>query len=132
MNKCPKNPSNTDKKQKMIALGKQSENDNTVSMRLVEFKQEDCRDALARLLIIDELPFKFVDNPGFRGFMSVAQPQFKIPSRVTMAKDCMLLFRGEKTLLKSFLEQNYQMVSLTTDAWTSIQNMNYMCDCPFY
>ncbi|CAK8538383.1 unnamed protein product [Lathyrus sativus] len=57
-------------------------------------------------------------------FMKEAQPRFKIPSRVTVARDYLCLYFDEKEKLKSMLSANKQMVSLTTDTWTSIQNMN--------
>ncbi|KAK2415525.1 zinc finger BED domain-containing protein RICESLEEPER [Trifolium repens] len=125
---CPKNPNRViDKAQKTIVLGKQVEGDNNVSFKLVEFNQQECRLELAKMIIIDELPFKHVEGVGFKRFMSRAQPRLKIPSRVTIARDCMQLYKEEKVILRSLLSLNHQMVSLTTDTWTSIQNMNYMC-----
>jgi hypothetical protein len=82
--------------------------------------------ALAKMVIIDELPFKYVENEGFKMFMSEAQPRFKVPSRVFVARDCLSLYFDEKEKLICILSANKQMVSLTTDTWTSIQNMNYM------
>lgn len=84
------------------------------------------------MIIIDELPFKYVENDGFNMFMKEAQPRFKIPSRVTFARDCLRLYFDEKEKLKYMLFVNSQMVSLTTDTWTSIQNMNYMCVTTHY
>lgn len=128
IDKCAKNPNKqSDKRQKTIALRKGNEGEGTVTMKLVEFKQDESRLGLAKMVIIDELPFKFVENTGFRAFMSMAQSRFKVPSRVTIAKDCMQVYREERELLRSLLELNHQMVSFTTDTWTSIQNMNYMC-----
>jgi hypothetical protein len=120
---CTKNPHReSNKKQKTIALGKGSEDDpNYVSFKLVEFSQELTRLALAKMIVIDELPFKHVENEGFRHFVSVACPRFKVPCRVNVAKDCMLLYNDEKVKLKKRLSANKQMVSLTTDCWTSIQ-----------
>ncbi|KAG5629863.1 hypothetical protein H5410_001580, partial [Solanum commersonii] len=43
----------------------------------------ECRKALCRMVILDELPFKFVENKGFKQFMKVAQPCLYIPSRTT-------------------------------------------------
>ncbi|CAK8565823.1 unnamed protein product [Lathyrus sativus] len=131
---CLKNPNRVvDKKQKTIAIGKESEDDpNSVSLKLVDFNQERIRLTLAKMIIIDELPFKYVENEGFNMFMKEAQPRFKIPSRVTVARDCLCLYFDEKEKLKSMLSANKQMVSLTTDTWTSIQNMNYMCVTAHY
>ncbi|KZV39550.1 zinc finger BED domain-containing protein RICESLEEPER 2-like [Dorcoceras hygrometricum] len=92
-----------------------------------KFDQDACRKALARMIVIDELPFKFVEGEGFRSFMAMVCPRFIIPSRWTVARDCVDLYTSEKKNLKSLLNKSSQRVCLTTDTWTSIQNINYMC-----
>ena len=102
-------------------------------MKLVDFNQEQTLIALAKMIIIEELAFKFVENERFRKFMEDAQPKFKIPSCVsTIARYFMHVFDDEKEKLKHVLFANQQMVSLTTDTWMSIQNMNYMCVIAHY
>lgn len=44
------------------------------------------------MLVIDEFPFKFVENVGFKGFISATQPRFKIPTSKIIARNCMQLF----------------------------------------
>ncbi|GJX89123.1 zinc finger BED domain-containing protein RICESLEEPER 2-like protein [Tanacetum coccineum] len=44
------------------------------------------------MIILDELPFKTVEHEGFRDFVNMLQPQFQIPSRATITRDCMDLF----------------------------------------
>ncbi|XP_028806181.1 zinc finger BED domain-containing protein RICESLEEPER 3-like [Neltuma alba] len=61
-----------------------------------KFDQDATRKALSCMIIIDELPFKFVDGDGFRQFMAIAQPRFKIPSRWTVAPDCFGIYIDEK------------------------------------
>jgi len=131
---CKKNPhKQVDKKQKIIVFGSDSESDrNKVSMKLVDFNQEQTLIALAKMIIIEELAFKFVENERFRKFMEDAQPKFKIPSRVTIVRYCMHVFNDEKEKLKRVSSANKQMVLLTMDIWTSIQNMNYMCMTTHY
>lgn len=90
-------------------------------MKLVDFNQEETLIALVKMIIIDELAFKFVENEGFRKFMEDAQPKFII------TRYCMHVFNDENEKLMHVLFANKQMFSLTTDIWTSIQNMNYMC-----
>jgi len=101
-------------------------------MKLVDFNQDQTIIALSKMIIIDEIAFKFVENEGFRKFMEDAQPKFKIPSRVTTARYCMHVFNDEKEKLKHVLSANKQMVSLTMDTLTSIQNMNYKCVTTHY
>lgn len=50
---------------------------------------------------------------------------FKIPSRWTIARDCLKEYKEEGSKLKHILKD--QIVSITTDTWTSVQNVNYMC-----
>ena len=59
--------------------------------------------------------------------MSVYCPRFKISSRWTVNKDCISLYLEERLKLKNFLKEHYQRVNLTTDSWTSIQRLNYIC-----
>uniref|UniRef100_A0A803N4L0 Transposase n=1 Tax=Chenopodium quinoa TaxID=63459 RepID=A0A803N4L0_CHEQI len=86
----------------------------------------DVREALVHMIIVDELPFKHVEKPGFRHFVQVACPQFHIPSRVTIARDCLELYYSEKEKLREIFK-TCQRISVTTDTWTSIQRINYMC-----
>ncbi|XP_074568451.1 zinc finger BED domain-containing protein RICESLEEPER 2-like [Curcuma longa] len=92
-----------------------------------KFDQDASRKALARMIIMDELPFKFVESEGFRTFMTMVCPKFRIPSRWTVARDCIELYTVEKEKLKTLLHDSTQRVSLTIDTWTSIQTINYMC-----
>ncbi|XP_050876751.1 zinc finger BED domain-containing protein RICESLEEPER 1-like [Lathyrus oleraceus] len=70
----------------------------------VHFDAETCRKALARMIIIDELPFKFVEGEGFLHFMSVVQPKLSIPSRITIARDCWDLSDHRKKIEKCLEE----------------------------
>ncbi|KAF7802276.1 zinc finger BED domain-containing protein RICESLEEPER 2-like [Senna tora] len=92
-NECPSNPNRTvDKKQKKLGIEKkpeEEEDDGLVKLKVLEFNQEECRIALAKIIIMNELPFIFVENPGFRGLVYLLQPQFQIPSRMTVYRDCM-------------------------------------------
>ena len=56
--------------------------------------------------------------------MNRAVPFWKIPSRKKIAKDVHKLYEGEKKKLMDQLKG--RRVCLTTDTWTSIQNINYM------
>ncbi|KAH9711305.1 BED-type domain-containing protein [Citrus sinensis] len=91
-----------------------------------EWSQDACRRAVTKMIIMGELPLSFVDNKGFRHFCSVAIPQFVMPSRRTVGRDVMDLFLEEKIMLTSLICNNKQRVSLTTDLWTSVQNMSYI------
>ena len=76
---------------------------------------------------MDELPFRFVEREGFRAFCRVLQPLFKLITRNTLAKDCVDVYAIEKTKMRNLLKKSNQRVCLTTDSWTSLQNLSYMC-----
>ncbi|KAH9668894.1 BED-type domain-containing protein [Citrus sinensis] len=48
------------------------------------FSQEACRRATMKMIVLDELPFSIVENPGFRHFCSVAAPRYLLSSRRTI------------------------------------------------
>ena len=80
-----------------------------------------------RMIIKDELPFKFVEHESFRNFCSVMQPNFKKVSRNTVARECVTLYSNEKMKLKNLFKKSNQRLCLTIDTWTSFQNVSFMC-----
>ncbi|KAJ9551947.1 hypothetical protein OSB04_015992 [Centaurea solstitialis] len=95
------------------------------SLATHSFSQENCRLALGRMYIKDNKPFSVVDDEGLREFAWELNPLFKFPSRWTVARDCLSIYKKEAKRLKDLLKG--QTVSLTTDTWSSVQNFNYMC-----
>ncbi|MFQ6634635.1 hypothetical protein Gotur_010916, partial [Gossypium turneri] len=73
------------------------------------------------MIVIDELPFKFVESEGFKKFMFVACPRFHIHSRTTMTRDVYQLYLNERVKIKQLLRSSCSRVYLTTDTWTSLQ-----------
>lgn len=59
--------------------------------------------------------------------MNRIQPKFLIPSRNTLRHDCYDLYMEEKSKLKKYFSETSPRVCLTTDTWTSCQNLSYMC-----
>ncbi|TXG57250.1 hypothetical protein EZV62_018563 [Acer yangbiense] len=52
------------------------------------------------MIVIDELPFSFVEGKGFREFIRNACPRFDIPSQRTVTRDVLQLYVDEKAMLK--------------------------------
>jgi hypothetical protein len=90
------------------------------------FDKKACRSALSVFVVLDEQPFSAVEGEGFKFYSKVMQPQFTIPSRRTVDRDCFQLYLDEKQKLKAFFKSDCNRVALTTDCWTSIQNLNYL------
>uniref|UniRef100_A0A7N1A947 BED-type domain-containing protein n=1 Tax=Kalanchoe fedtschenkoi TaxID=63787 RepID=A0A7N1A947_KALFE len=130
---CQKNPLNLSKDAQKTLLEFHSndllgEGERKMSvLRTWRFDQDATRKALARMVIIDELPFRFVEGEGFKLFVQVACPTFSIPSRITVARDCYQIYLDEAVKMRKFLKEASQRVCLTTDTWTSNQNINYLC-----
>jgi hypothetical protein len=76
------------------------------------------------MVIVDEMPFNVVEGEGFREYSKTLEPRFELPSRFTVARDCMKIYLEEKTRLKKIL--NGHRICLTTGTWTSNQNLNYI------
>ena len=74
------------------------------------------RKVLAKMIILDELPFRFVENQVFRKFCNVFQPNFNIPSRFTVAKDVSRIYFEENDKLRNAMRGC--RLCLTTDMWT--------------
>jgi hypothetical protein len=49
---------------------------------------------------------------------------FNSPRCITQQKDCIKLYEEEKLKLKAYLRG--KRICITTDTWTSLQNLNYM------
>uniref|UniRef100_A0A1U7XB00 Zinc finger BED domain-containing protein RICESLEEPER 2-like n=1 Tax=Nicotiana sylvestris TaxID=4096 RepID=A0A1U7XB00_NICSY len=129
--KCPTNPYKAEGSQTTLGFQPQGLTGD-VSVIPWKFDQEACRRALARMIIKDELPFISVEKDGFRDFVRSLQPLFHIPSRTTMTRDCLEIYHEARLALKSILKESKQRICITTDTWTSIQRINYMCVTAHY
>lgn len=65
------------------------------------------------MVIVNELPFKHVGGIGFKEVMCAACPQFRMPSRWTVSRDCYQLYLDERTKLKNLLRHNSSRICLT-------------------
>ncbi|XVF72294.1 hypothetical protein PTKIN_Ptkin12aG0108700 [Pterospermum kingtungense] len=77
--------------------------------------------------VMDELPFKFVELKGFKHFVSVIYPRFKVLSRWVVGRDIYELYVEEKKKQKMFLKSDCNRMCLTANCWTSLQRVNYLC-----
>ncbi|CAN1807746.1 Putative AC transposase [Linum perenne] len=118
---------------KQATLSFQPSSSEISSSKVWIFNQRACVVALAEMIIIDELPFRFVEHTGFIRFVVVSCPDFRIPSRKTIRLECVKIFLHAKARLKEFFKESCAgRVSITTDTWTSVQNLNYMCITAHY
>ncbi|XP_019169717.1 PREDICTED: zinc finger BED domain-containing protein RICESLEEPER 2-like [Ipomoea nil] len=127
---CLKNPHSKETRQSLLtfqAVTSLTDGQPTVGeIGTWVFNQESIRRALVEMIIIDELPFRFVEGIGFRRFIAIACPRFIVPSRWTISRDNLVVYDDERLKLKQLLRGSSHRVSITTDSWTSIQRINYM------
>ncbi|GMJ02868.1 DAYSLEEPER [Hibiscus trionum] len=123
---CLKKPrgSTFDSKQSELTFAKFGLESET-SFSTWKFDEDSIRKALIHMIIVDELPFRIVEEEGFKLFLSKACPRFHLPSRFTIRKDCLDLFNSMKILMKNSFGQDTSRICLTTDTWTSLQRVSY-------
>ncbi|KAH0695242.1 hypothetical protein KY285_022339 [Solanum tuberosum] len=103
---CLKFPRDTvDKGQNLINFLPSSTGAKEGVISTWKFDQAQSRRALAKMIIVDELPFNFVEKEGFKNFMRVTVPQFHNPSRRTVTRDCYELYLEERQLLKKVFKE---------------------------
>lgn len=91
-----------------------------------KWNKKRCDDRCIEMVIKDELPFRFVEKEGFRALCKELEPNWTPLTRKQVAKGVLDKYNVEKALLLSQLKASDTRVSVTTDTWTSIQNINYM------
>jgi hypothetical protein len=130
---CKKYPSRFDETQSKLSFEAKREGQAAVgegssdNLVIEKFNASKIMAGLSRMIIVDELPFRFVEGEGFKDFMKTVEPRFSFPSRFTMMRDCFKFFMSEKEKLRAMFLTSSVRVCLTTDCWTSIHNLNYMC-----
>ncbi|KAL4298123.1 hypothetical protein GQ457_12G015520 [Hibiscus cannabinus] len=131
--RCKRFPANLNRKQKLVNFESKTIASPGGTSKIVQvptcwqFDQDNCRKALAMMLIVDELSFVFVEHEGFRYFCKQLCPKFVPPSRKTVTRYCYSIFIEERSKLKDIFSKLSSRVCLTTDTWTSGQNLGYMC-----
>ncbi|XP_062005944.1 zinc finger BED domain-containing protein RICESLEEPER 2-like [Rosa rugosa] len=117
---CRYYPPNISKTQRVLVGDKSQGNKLTA----VAYDQDDYLEACVEMIVIDELPFTFVEKKGFNRFCTRVCPLFKVPSRRKLVTNFLRMYDAQKKELIKILKA--YRVCLTTDTWTSVQNINYM------
>ncbi|KAA0046350.1 zinc finger BED domain-containing protein RICESLEEPER 2-like [Cucumis melo var. makuwa] len=79
--------------------------DNSSQLVCESFSLDGCRDALVEMIIVDELPFKFVEGKGFKKLVDKLtcrnHTRFVVPSRFTVARDVLKLWNSTYMMLEA-------------------------------
>ncbi|KAG8174684.1 hypothetical protein JTE90_024387 [Oedothorax gibbosus] len=82
-------------------------------------KSVELHHAIAQMIAVDNQPYSFVEDEGFRNMMSKAQPQYKIPSREYFKDKVLPKMYSECRADIASLISSSENISLTTDMWTN-------------
>ncbi|XP_058799068.1 E3 SUMO-protein ligase ZBED1-like [Phymastichus coffea] len=88
-------------------------------------RQEVITEATAKLIATNLLPISLVSTSGFRDFMDVLEPGYKVPCEKTILRRLECYFEEVKLKIKKDLSKA-QKVSLTTDEWSSRAQNSYL------
>ncbi|KAI3950564.1 hypothetical protein MKW92_032553 [Papaver armeniacum] len=112
---------------KQMFLKSSETQDGPVAAFNFKFNQEVTRDCIARMIILHELPFSFVEYIGFRRVLTLLQPNIKMVKRNATKSDCINIYQMEKKHLYEIFGKVQSRISLTTDIWTcTTQNRGCM------
>ena len=82
----------------------------------------DERESIAKMIIIDKLLFRFVENVEFRLIMFVCCPSLNM----LIARDIYHIYVDERVKLKTYLIHSCQRLCVTIDTWTLVHRIKYM------
>nr|XP_023873759.1 uncharacterized protein LOC111986365 [Quercus suber] len=97
---CVKNPNrDTLKGQQTLAFEPKMDGEEGFQLVPTAFTFEASRKAIVEMVIIDELPFRFVEGYGFQRYSTTLQPKLRIrdiPSHQTVTRDVIGIYGVER------------------------------------
>ncbi|KAK9048091.1 hypothetical protein SSX86_032946 [Deinandra increscens subsp. villosa] len=99
--------------------------DSSAVVQNWKFDNSRIREVISHMIMVHDLPFNFVEYDLFNVMMKEANPAFNKISHSSTRQDCISSYDiGQKRIQK--LLNMVNRVSITTDMWTSIQNIHYV------
>ncbi|GKD06681.1 hypothetical protein Tco_1181655 [Tanacetum coccineum] len=135
---CDANPANEVRnKQRTLAFKKdwgENEGGSTGgTLQTLKYDEKVIKKSSIRLIVLPELPFKFVEHPDFIEYSGNLQPKSNLPSCFTIARDVFKFYLDERKSLVKFLSNNSDTVHLTTHTWISTcKTMNFMVATTYF
>ncbi|XP_059443839.1 zinc finger BED domain-containing protein RICESLEEPER 2-like isoform X2 [Corylus avellana] len=112
------------KKRKVLAVDvKESNGVSTISN--FTYDPMNARELCSHMILYHEYPFTFVEDVLFNKLISAITPHWETISWVTAKSDCFATYELEKKKLKTLL-RGVLKVNITTDMWTSGEEVSYM------
>jgi hypothetical protein len=97
-----------------------------VVVSLTEYDHGHTRILIAKIIIVHDYAFRMVKHKWFNILMKWMNTKYDPIGRKTIKNKCMKVYDSENELMKKSLRET-ESISLTTNLWTSNQNIKYMC-----
>lgn len=85
------------------------------------------RDFMTKFWINANVAFKKIEDRFFKKMMKSAHPSLEVHGRQTLRNDCMSVWEVERRKVADGFACSDSRVSFTTDMWTSVQDLGYIC-----
>lgn len=100
---------------------------NFLHKPVAAYKRQAIDQQVIRMIVKEYYPFSIVEDKEFKKLINMLNPGYSLPSRKTLSVSLLpILYNKIYNEVKLDIEVNAHYVSLTTDAWTSLKNENYM------
>jgi hypothetical protein len=85
-----------------------------------------CKSIVENLIVKGGVPLSFVDNDGFRKFMTDVDPKFSVPCRQTITYTHLAQLLSSKHSLMTDMLTSAHDVALTIDIWTDRRQHSFL------
>ncbi|KAH0725483.1 hypothetical protein KY284_001348 [Solanum tuberosum] len=77
------------------------------TLEKIVYNVVEVKKAIVEFVILDEQPFKVVEGEGFKRLMTLILPNYELPSRITVARQCLQIYQEEKNKLKRLIKDQH-------------------------
>ncbi|SPT21199.1 unnamed protein product [Triticum aestivum] len=102
------------------------------SESLFVFDEKVCRELMVKYCVHAEIPFLKFEDPHLQPWIDSMQPAFQIKGCHTIRDDAVKMYKGMKKDIEVELQNLDSRICLTSDMWTSSQDLGYMCITAHY
>ncbi|XP_031108667.1 uncharacterized protein LOC116013155 [Ipomoea triloba] len=125
LDNCIKRRINLSGQRNICVVPSTQKSESVSSVQSWKYDQARMREVISHMIMVHELPFSFVEYELFNIVMQPASPYYERIGRTTTTKDCWSTYELEKKRVQGLLN-SVDKISITTDIWTSNQNIQYM------
>ncbi|OMO59397.1 putative Zinc finger, BED-type [Corchorus capsularis] len=101
--------------------------DATASSKNCKVDVDEIRRAIAKMIVVDEQPFRVVEGTGFRRVLSVACPEFPALTRKAIKREIVSIYLKERESIRELLATCPGRICLTSSTWKSSCDDHFNC-----